>query len=187
MRMQRFEININNMTTTAVILIAASFLIYAMSEYRNVPLELSVSHLDRSDIISGSDYFAGDQLNHSGWLLVNFWASWCAPCREEMPLLETLHREHPWGDNFSIVTLAQDQDASPLKAYWNRYGFTMDGRIDLDQTISASLSIEAYPTTILISPDNQIIKVWPGAEPWADFEMADQLSQLMNTTKEDSL
>lgn len=185
--MLKLDINSSKFAAAGILSIAAAFLIFALSEYGDRAPKLATNYIDRSELLNQTSYFAGDRQDHRRWVLVNFWASWCAPCREEMPLLETLHREQPWGDDFSILTLSQDQDANPLKAYWNRYRFKMEGRIDTNQFISFNLNIEAYPATILISPDHEIVKIWPGIEDWSDIEMTHELSQLMSKSTGDSL
>lgn len=176
--MQKSEINRSRWIGWLIAFMAISFLFFAVSEFRPFKTNLVGSQFELAKVLKSTEYFAGKKKEHTNWLLVNFWASWCAPCREEMPQLEILSNDPKWKNKLTLLTLAQDQQAAPLVAYWKRFKFSMDGRIDSEQKISNFFGIQSYPTTLLVAPDNKIVKVWIGAEDWEN--MSSEIIRLMN-------
>jgi peroxiredoxin len=101
------------------------------------------------------------------FVLVNFWATWCGPCKDEMPSLEILHQKFQ-KKNFKILAVSQDMfGAQVVRPYaeTNHLTFT----ILLDQNLEAhqKYRVVNLPTTFLIAPDGKIIGVHQGAEDWA--------------------
>ena len=88
-------------------------------------------------------------------LVVNFWASWCIPCRVEMPLLEqTFRAEHG-----TIQFLGIDANESPSagRTFLNQVHVTYPAASDANGSVASQYSLFGLPTTIFISPSGAIV------------------------------
>lgn len=101
-------------------------------------------------------------------LLINFWATWCPPCRAEMADLKALHAElGPKG--LQLLAISVDTDRNLVREYLRReeLGFTV--LVDDDQQWSASaLRLPGFPTTFLVGRNGIVLDVWVGPRTWAD-------------------
>lgn len=105
-------------------------------------------------------------------LLVNLWATWCAPCRKEMPALDQLQAELG-GDAFEVVTISVDQgsDAKP-KAFLNEIGvshlaFRSDPSMKIFHDVRARGRAPGLPTTLLLDGRGCEIGALLGPAEWA--------------------
>ena len=88
-------------------------------------------------------------------LLVNFWASWCAPCRREAPALERAwERYRGRGVRFLGISYRDDLDAA--RAFEEELGLTYPSVVDPDGTIGALFGVVAMPSTFLVDPGGRI-------------------------------
>ncbi|MBK1811510.1 TlpA family protein disulfide reductase [Clostridium sp. YIM B02505] len=89
-------------------------------------------------------------------VFLNFWATWCPPCREEMPELEKLYQESKDSD-LVIITINLGEDASTIKSFMdkNKYNFTV--ALDLDQDVTTKYSIVSIPTSIFIDSEGNLV------------------------------
>ena len=97
-------------------------------------------------------------------VLLNFWASWCAPCRYEMPFLQEIHEE--WtGKSPSVVVLAVNigESSSKVNEFINMYNLSFPVLLDTKQDIARKYNIRAIPTTFLIDKDGIIQAIKVGA------------------------
>ena len=88
-------------------------------------------------------------------VLINFWASWCGPCREEMPLLNSLHNKYePLG--FAVFGVNVEEDIDQAKAFLR--DFPVDFPVLLDNTnrVSKQYEVIAMPTTIMVDRDGNL-------------------------------
>ncbi|WP_386630414.1 TlpA family protein disulfide reductase [Sulfitobacter geojensis] len=105
-------------------------------------------------------------------ILVNVWATWCVPCREEMPTLDALQAELG-GDNFEVVALSIDRAGSPVvRRFYDEIGVT-NLKMYVDQTMLSMTALRAVglPTTILINAQGQELGRLVGPAEWDDPEM----------------
>ena len=90
-------------------------------------------------------------------MLLNFWATWCPPCRREMPSMERLH-QHMKDDNFIVIAINQMEDIDHVFAYTGQLDvdptFTM--LFDSDSKVSQAYKVKGLPTTYLIDKKGQI-------------------------------
>lgn len=105
-------------------------------------------------------------------VLLNLWATWCAPCREEMPALDTLEGEYG-GADFSVVAVSIDtQQPEKAKAFLDelkiqKLGFFQDSSGKLFQDLKQAGRAVGLPTTLLIDKEGCEIGYLPGPAHWA--------------------
>lgn len=97
-------------------------------------------------------------------ILINFWATWCAPCRREMPLLQKLHEEFG-NDGLQVIGIAIDR-APDVSAFTLETGITypiLVGQEDaIEVTDGFGLDFLGLPFTVLVDQDGQILKIQLG-------------------------
>lgn len=112
-------------------------------------------------------------------VLLTFWATWCLPCVEEMPLLDRLHRELS-PDGFSVLAIAIDvQGANVVAPFWAKSGHTFATLLDPRQQVAARYGAWALPTAFLISPTGQVLGRVQGPRPWGSAEIRAALRGLL--------
>ena len=98
------------------------------------------------------------------YLLINFWATWCGPCKIEMPSLEKLYRQFK-SDNFDMIGISNDMFGERVvRPYIKATNLTFPMLLDQRMIVSRQFGIVSLPTTILIDPHGIIIGVLQGAE-----------------------
>ncbi len=90
-------------------------------------------------------------------VLVNLWASWCPPCREEMPALEKLYRAHE-AQGFVVLGIDQGESARVAAAYAHARGVTFPILIDDQQQYGRAYAANGLPTSVLVDPSGHIVK-----------------------------
>ena len=115
-----------------------------------------------------------------GPVLLNMWATWCAPCVVEMPLLDELAADY--GDDLRVLTVSVDLNAAVVAPFFEENGFDNLPRwIDSDGQLAASFGGGAVlPLTILY--DAQGEEVWRvmGAYDWADEEAREAVAEALD-------
>lgn len=128
---------------------------------------------------------AGEQVRISDFrgtvVLLNFWATWCPPCREEIPSLIRLQKLMA-GNRFSLVTVAVDDGgAAAVEKYFSRTGFRLPTLIDVTGEISRRYGITGIPETFVIDKQGMVVKKIIGPLDWSDPDMVAYLKQLADT------
>tara|TARA_R110002094_G_scaffold28845_1_gene41813 strand:+ start:755 stop:1267 length:513 start_codon:yes stop_codon:yes gene_type:complete len=105
-------------------------------------------------------------------ILVNVWATWCVPCRVEMPTLDALQAELG-GDRFEVVALSIDRAGSPVvRRFYDEIGVThLKMYVDKTMLSATALRTVGLPTTILINAHGQELGRLVGLAEWDDPDM----------------
>ncbi|MBT7768057.1 MAG: TlpA family protein disulfide reductase, partial [Bdellovibrionales bacterium] len=91
------------------------------------------------------------------WIWITFWATWCAPCRHEMPTLEYLHQKFD-GDQIAFLGVSIDQGAtSGVEKFLQRHNITFPNLHDSQGEAASLYRATAVPTIYLISPDWKLV------------------------------
>jgi len=108
-------------------------------------------------------------------ILVNFWATWCAPCREEMPALDRLQAELG-GDDFEVVTIATGRNAPDrIDAFFDEVGVeNLPVLLDPRQQVAREMGVVGLPVTVLIDREGREVARYLGDAEW-DSEAAKTL------------
>ncbi len=91
-------------------------------------------------------------------VMVNFWATWCAPCVAEMPALERLYQTYK-SDGLEIIAVTVDpKDAWPeVRKFTERTGLTFTIAYDPDMTVPPKLGITGFPETFFVGPEGEML------------------------------
>lgn len=104
------------------------------------------------------------------YLLINFWATWCGPCKIEMPSLELLYSRFK-SDKFDMLGISNDMFGDRVvRPYIKANKLTFPMLLDQRMNVSHKYGIVSLPTTFLIDPEGKVIGVLQGAEDWSDPE-----------------
>lgn len=104
------------------------------------------------ETLRGRQAFRLDDLE--GPAVVNLWATWCAPCRRELPEFEAVHRSLAGEVAFVGVNIGDDGDDAA--AYLDDLGITYDQYLDFDSELTAALETATLPMTLIIDADERI-------------------------------
>ena len=101
------------------------------------------------------------------YVLVNFWATWCAPCRKEMPQLAELQEEFG-GDNFEVVTIATGRNPLPaIDRFFEENGVVnLPKFLDPRSSLARASGVLGLPITLILDPDGQEIARMRGDAEW---------------------
>ncbi len=107
-------------------------------------------------------------------VLINFWASWCGPCRQEMPLLEELSSKYePMG--FTMLGVNVEEDSSAAKSMLAELGVSFPILFDSENTVSESYEVIAMPTTVVVDRDGKVQFVHHGYKPGDEGKYQDAI------------
>ncbi len=94
-------------------------------------------------------------------ILVNFWATWCSPCEEELPILDSFYRQHK-AEGFTLLAVnVSDRPQEALKFLQER-GYDFPLVYDPPGNIMIELKIRGLPASLLISREGHLLKYWIG-------------------------
>jgi thiol-disulfide isomerase/thioredoxin len=99
-------------------------------------------------------------------LFVNFWATWCPPCREEMPSMEKLHTRLKHKD-FVILAVDLMEPASKVEAFFQEFKLTFMALLDSNGEVGSLFGIRSIPTTLILDKNGMIIGIAVGPRDWA--------------------
>lgn len=105
--------------------------------------------------VDGSPDALGNYRGHV--VVMNLWATWCPPCREEMPALERLYREYR-SKGVVVIGVDQGEAAHVAAAYARAHGVTYPILVDEDQDYGRAYAAVGLPTTIVVGRDGHIVK-----------------------------
>jgi peroxiredoxin len=102
-------------------------------------------------------------------VLVNFWASWCAECRPEMPMFERLHREFA-GQGLTVLGINFRESIPRIQQYAEELGLTFPLLLDPQGEIFRTYGVIGLPTTFLVGRDGRPVALAVGPRPWDSVE-----------------
>lgn len=98
-------------------------------------------------------------------VFLNVWATWCTPCRLEMPSMEALYRRLK-GSDFVMLAVSADDGAAPVQAFVEQTGLTFPILIDSKGIVSSRYGLTGYPETFIIDRQGNVVEHIVGPENW---------------------
>jgi peroxiredoxin len=111
-------------------------------------------------------------------VLVNFWASWCAPCREEMPSIERL-RQAMAGRPFAVLAVNVGESGRVARDFASKVPVGFPLLLDRDTSIAKKWGAKLLPATFIVGPDGAIRYSYLGELDWAREDVRAALEKLM--------
>ncbi len=113
-------------------------------------------------------------------VIAHFWATWCAPCRKEMPSLERLSRKLD-PNKFALVGISVDEDINLVKEFKLKYGIKFAKFIDIDMSLAKGrFGVTAFPETFIIGRDGKLVRHMMGEHEWDTPAMLKVLNEAYN-------
>ena len=109
-------------------------------------------------------------------LIINVWASWCGPCREEMGSLQRLARRYG-GKQFNVIGISTDDYREPAQAFLKESGTTFSHYIDSNLLMENMLGAERIPLTLLIDSKGRVLDKINGAREWDSPEILEAIGK----------
>jgi len=101
-------------------------------------------------------------------VFINFWASFCGPCREELPAIERVHRAHPV-DQVAILTVTSD-DVTEIARMVRALDLTVPVLFDRDGKVHRAYGVTSIPLSVLLGADGRVFKSYLGVVTEQELE-----------------
>ena len=92
--------------------------------------------------------------------VLNFWATWCGPCRAEMPALDAVHNPV---DGVQVLAVNNVEPAATVAAFVDAFGLSLPILLDPDARLQQQFGVMGYPTTVFVAADGVVYAVHAGA------------------------
>jgi peroxiredoxin len=98
-------------------------------------------------------------------VLVNFWATWCSPCKEEMPAMQRLQDSFSDKD-FALIAITTDQQRESINGFAKSLGLSFPLLLDQSQDVSTAFGVRGLPTTVIIDRQGHLVGRAIGPRQW---------------------
>jgi cytochrome c biogenesis protein CcmG/thiol:disulfide interchange protein DsbE len=114
-------------------------------------------------------------------VFLNVWATWCGPCREEMPSMETLYDELKGNKDFVMLAVSQDvKGKAAVVPYVEKNGYHFKILLDPENKVGDSYGVSGVPETFIIDRNGRIVAHHMGAFDWSRPDVKEALQQLLS-------
>ena len=111
-------------------------------------------------------------------VMINFWATWCGPCRQEMPLLNRLHEQYRKA-GFTLLGVSVDDKPQAAQDMARQLGVGFPVLFDTDKQVSRRYDVDAMPSTLLIDRDGKVRYIHRGFLPGYEARYEAQIKELL--------
>lgn len=113
------------------------------------------------------------------YVLLNFWATWCPPCVEEMPSMDVLYQRYRHR-GFVVVGISSDEEGAPVvRGFIEKLGVSFPILLDSEQRVSNAYGAKNLPISFLLDRQGNIIAAAQGARDWASPEALSTLEEII--------
>jgi thiol-disulfide isomerase/thioredoxin len=114
-------------------------------------------------------------------VFLNFWATWCIPCREEMPVLERLHQTY-YTQDLAIISIDLKESADQVKTFFQKHSLSFPALLDQNGSVFRDYLVAGMPTTYLIGRDGTLLARGVGGRDWTRAEALQLIQELIKPT-----
>jgi peroxiredoxin len=130
--------------------------------------------------LNGDLFTLSDHLGE-GPVLLSFWATWCKPCKDELPHLQDIYEKYS-EKGLTLITISEDSPKTQAKVrpYVRARGFTFPVLLDPDQEVLQLFQGSTLPLRVLIDRDGTILETHQGYNPGDEVGLENEILQLLN-------
>ncbi|MBK1620454.1 alkyl hydroperoxide reductase [Lamprobacter modestohalophilus] len=110
-------------------------------------------------------------------LIVNFWATWCPPCRAEMPSMQRAW-EQLEAEGIGMIAINVGEDAETVQAFLEQVPVSFPLPLDTDSKVTQRWPMRGLPTTFVVAPDGRLVYKATGEREWDDPALLEQVRAL---------
>jgi thiol-disulfide isomerase/thioredoxin len=111
-------------------------------------------------------------------VMINFWATWCGPCQQEMPLLDQMYKKYK-GAGFTLLGVNVDKDAPPVKDLLTKKPVSFPVLLDPENKVSKIYRVNAMPSTVIVDRKGNVRYVHKGYKAGDENEYLDRIRGLI--------
>ena len=111
-------------------------------------------------------------------VMINFWATWCGPCQQELPKLNQLYEKYR-GAGFVLLGVNVDDDVKHASAVAGKLGLTFPVLLDTDKSLSHLYDLSIMPSTLLIDRDGKVHYIHKGYVAGVENDYDKQIRELL--------
>lgn len=111
-------------------------------------------------------------------VLLNFWATWCPPCRAEKPTMERLS-EALSGEDFIVLAVNTENDLGAVREWVSRNPYSFPILLDNEGVVQTRYRVFRFPETFLIGKDGKVLQHYIGARDWSSVEFLSYAHSLL--------
>jgi peroxiredoxin len=111
-------------------------------------------------------------------VMINFWASWCGPCRQEFPLLDSMYKKYK-SLGFTLVGVNVDKDSSDAEKWLAQTPVSYPILFDRESKVSGAYSVQAMPTTVFVDRKGNVRLVHRAYKPGDEGEYLNEIKSLL--------
>lgn len=123
---------------------------------------------------AGTSYQLEQEVKGRKVVLINFWATWCPPCRLEMPVFEKLYTEHGEA-GLQILAVNVGEDEETVESFLSAKPVSFPVLLDRDEVVSTRYRIEAFPTSVILDAQGKVVDVIEGLDPYLSYRVESHL------------
>jgi thiol-disulfide isomerase/thioredoxin len=146
-------------------------------EKRNASEEGSAPQLKIADAVTNVQLLPAELKGKV--LFINIWASWCQPCKEEMPSIEALYRDMSSSGNFRMITILYKDSPGPALDYMRSQGYTFPVYVDPEGVSARNYGVTGVPESFIVDKKGKLVKKVIGGMDWNSAEVKDYLRSLL--------
>ncbi len=115
------------------------------------------------------------------FVFLNFWATWCPPCREEMPSMEYLRSELA-DEPFRIIAVNLQENSSVVRQFIEENDFRFPVLLDSSGRVATNYGVRGLPTSYFISPSGTVLGILVGIRHWDEPDLVEAMRQIASVT-----
>jgi peroxiredoxin len=93
-------------------------------------------------------------------VLLDFWATWCPPCRDELPWIDALYRQHKGKD--LVVLGVSDEDTGTIRGFLKNFGYELPTLVDSERAVHTMYGVQIIPTMVVINRNGVVVADYVG-------------------------